>query len=843
MADEELPRYATAPEDVICEVVRSADASCRALDVTKVITAVFRHRPQRRELAEALVADPGLLTSGRGQGPRSIERLIRALRECGATGVVLPGCGDCGQQRPLKALAETGRICGTCVGRRRVRVNPCVICGSINFVGRDRDGRARCRKHPPDAGVDPACELGRLLAGATGLSEEAVAEAVATVERSRGGRLKLLWSLQDAPDQLGGGDPVGPPKISALARVLVDLGAVGVVVPLCPFCRTSTQLRSRRDGLRCCTACWSQVRIEWCARCRRERPIGGRAFDGQPVCGSCRQADAFNRRPCSGCGELRVRKNRTAEGGLCYACTEVPAATCATCRQHRPCRYANTASPRCLPCCAKAREQAVCVGCGQLRRVNNRTATGEPLCASCGVKPKPCTGCGKTFKPAGRTSDGRPLCQTCWGKDPGARRPCTSCGAVERLYHRGLCPGCTRERSVNEVLTGPDGRVRPELDGVRAALFLPPPRTVLRWINKTPARHAAFRALAEADGPVTHAVLDRVADDAVAAHLRALLVAGGALPERDEHLARLEAWLTRTIARVPDPEERRILWRYVRWQPLRRLRRLPPGRHVTHGQADAVRMEIRNVVRLLEWLHPSGTGLADCTQDELDAWLADGAPQRTLVRGFVRWTSRHHHSKPLTAPLYTSNLAAQVIAQDQRWRLVRRLISDTELQTTDRAAGLLLLLFAQPAARICRLTADHVLDDGHTLRLRLGRQPVDIPAPLDDLIRELARRRRIRAPVGPEHGERWLFPGMYAGRPLEPHSLGRRLKNLGIRPRVARNSSLMDIASELPAYVFSRLLGFSQSTADNWDTEAGGFGPAYGAELSRRTTTDKFTLP
>ncbi|WP_225829216.1 hypothetical protein [Streptomyces naphthomycinicus] len=39
----------------------------------------------------------------------------------------------------------------------------------------------------------------------------------------------------------------------------------------------------------------------------------------------------------------------------------------------------------------------------------------------------------------------------------------------------------------------------------------------------------------------------------------------------------------------------------------------------------------------------------------------------------------------------------------------------------------------------------------------------------------------------------------------------------------------------LPAYVFSQLLGFSQSTADNWDAQATGFSPSYGSELARRT--------
>ncbi len=44
----------------------------------------------------------------------------------------------------------------------------------------------------------------------------------------------------------------------------------------------------------------------------------------------------------------------------------------------------------------------------------------------------------------------------------------------------------------------------------------------------------------------------------------------------------------------------------------------------------------------------------------------------------------------------------------------------------------------------------------------------------------------------------------------------------------------MDIASELPPYVFSRLLGFHQSTGDNWDRERKRFGAEYAADLARR---------
>ncbi|MGW7008269.1 hypothetical protein ACWGCW_37160 [Streptomyces sp. NPDC054933] len=835
MPDPELPRSATEPEAVIAEIVRSADPACERIDVAAVLQAAFRQRPQLRTLAEVLQARPDLLTSGRPEGPRAIERLVRALREAGAENLVLPRCGDCGRERPLTALGDGARICGACSNRRVARANPCVICGSTTLAGRDRSGRPRCRAHPPWGATDPAEELAKLIAaGPFGVSPATAQQAIRSVERTRPGQLQLLWALEDTPGLLTGRGAEGPPRISALAKALIDRGAQGVVVPSCPFCQRTTDLKERRGGLRCCGSCWRESKIATCADCGRARPIGGRRFDGQPVCGTCRQRDAFNHRPCSVCGEMRLRKSRTGDGGVCAACRKIPTALCATCGARGPCYFAATDAPKCLPCSAKEREEAVCVSCGKHRRVNNRTATGEPLCGNCGNKSKPCAGCGGIFRTSGRTPEGEPLCQTCWAKHPAARRPCAHCGSVERLYRHGRCAACARSADLRDVLSPPGGLVRPELEPVFQALLKPPPRTVLRWIHKVPARRAVLQALAREHGPLTHEVLDRFAAAPTVEYLRAALVAAGALPARDEQLARLERWLAKTIARVSSAEERRILRNYTNWQSLRRLRRLPAGQLVTHGRAETVRVEIRNVARLLEWLHDGGTTLATCTQDQVDAWLSEGPTTRATVRAFLLWTSRRCHSRPLTAPVISHYFTARTIGKDQRWALVRHLVHDEQLQVADRAAGLLLLLFAQPVGRISRLTTEHIVDRGDTLALKLGRVPVEIPAPLDDLIRQLAKRRNGRAATVPLEEPKWLFHSIYPGQPMDPHTLGRRLKAIGVPPQLACHASLMDIASELPAFVISRLLGFHQSTGDNWTRESQGFGADYAAEVSRR---------
>ncbi len=87
--------------------------------------------------------------------------------------------------------------------------------------------------------------------------------------------------------------------------------------------------------------------------------------------------------------------------------------------------------------------------------------------------------------------------------------------------------------------------------------------------------------------------------------------------------------------------------------------------------------------------------------------------------------------------------------------------------------------------------------------------------------------------AGSTAAEGWLFPGRYPGRPLSRSQVMRRLHALGIRPRMARSTALVELASELPAVVVSRLLGVHQTTADTWK-RIGGQDNTYAAEIAQR---------
>ncbi|MEU9383216.1 hypothetical protein AB0D38_20510 [Streptomyces sp. NPDC048279] len=709
-----------------------------------------------------------------------------------------------------------------------------MICGSRNYSGRDRDGRPRCTRHPPHDGRDLLTELvQRISETPVGVPKEAIAEAVRSAEPSKNGQLRLLWALEEVPRLLTGDGAHGPPRGLRLIHELLAIGAQGIVDPPCPYCRRAITLTMQRDGLRCCRNCWQEIRPQTCSRCGKSAQVATRTHEGDALCGNCYRSTPFNQRVCVRCGELKRAVRRTGDGLVCQRCYRLPTARCSLCGHPRPCHFAHTDTPVCGLCHIEAHPPQMCSGCGQLRWVEYRTASGEPLCKRCGAPKGTCAHCERTRPTYGRTAQGEPLCETCWKRHERARRPCTECGTVERLFHFGLCAACAARHQLALALSGPDGIMRAELDCVYSALLrVTTPPALLAWLRRSSGSSSVLNHLVQRSGPVTHEALDKCRPVKVARHLRAVLVAGGALPERDEHLAALELWLARAYARVPAAEDRQTLRSYITWQHLRRLRQ--GGHPITHGQAQGVRHEAATVVRLLEWLDRQGHALTSCTQDHIDTWLADGPVNRSRARSFLTWAARRGSAPPLDFPAEEGDFNVEVIAQDHRWQLVRRLIHDESLDDVVRVAGLLVLLFAQPPSRITQLTVDHVIDAGEKVSIRLGRVPAELPPPLDELVRRLVRRRRGHSATAPAEDPAWLFPGGYAGRPISSAHLSHRLKQTGIRPRAGRHTALMDIAAELPAVVVSRLLGFHQNTADLWQRESQGFSPEYAADLARR---------
>jgi hypothetical protein len=140
---------------------------------------------------------------------------------------------------------------------------------------------------------------------------------------------------------------------------------------------------------------------------------------------------------------------------------------------------------------------------------------------------------------------------------------------------------------------------------------------------------------------------------------------------------------------------------------------------------------------------------------------------------------------------------------------------------------------------VSRLTLDHVQTSGDQVRLRLGREPVELPEPLAGLVLELVATRRGHAALADPGTSPWLFPGGMPGRPVSSYQLTERLRQLGIRSGQSRSTALFQLATDLPAAVLARMLGLHISVAVAWQRASAGDWANYAADVSRRAISTR----
>jgi len=798
------PQILTDPVGVVVDLVRGVEPVLDREAIGELVRRVAAGRAKRRRLADALLANPSLLAHGRSPAPRVVGNLLIALRQAGAVAVSPPVCADCG--KALRTLQRRGQdwYCGT----HGPRPEPCAGCGNLRPVARrDRQRRARCVGCPPgDSGGDATAIVVEIITMLDAdVTAETAAGAVQQAAPGIGQRRRLAWALQDRPELLTGAGAQAPvPAVLRLIDALVDAGAHRITRPPCPHCGRVIALVKPRDGVRLCRNCVAKSRAETCAGCGVRREPATRDEHGRPLCPYCLITDPSNLETCLRCGRRRPVSVRTPDGPLCPACCPTKTMICSICAQSAPAVISKlTGQPWCRTC---RQRRARCTGCGNVRLTRGGTVT-EPLCATC-TRP-----------------------DAVWHSCPG-------CGEHAQLRLR-RCARCSLRQRLRELLNDDSGQIHPQLQALHDNLAdHERPNTVLVWLNKETAS-AVLRELAAGERALTHATLDELPDTKPIRHLRAVLVATGALPTRDEHLTRLEHWITVTLAERDDPDQRALLHRYAVWHGLHRLRRRNNGNHATHGQTVVVQQHVRAAIALLDWLTAHDLELATARQGDLDSWLSsEHATGRREAGQFVRWAKRQKLTR-LDLPATKWDGPTRVIDAEARWQHARRLLRDDTIKPADRVAGLLVLLYAQWPATISRLTLDDVHTDEQQVRLRLGREPIVLPEPLAALVAQLVAYRHGHATLGDAGISPWLFPGGRPGRPISAAQMSERLRQLGLRPGQDRSTALFGLATELPAALLARLLGIHISVAVAWQRASSGDWTNYAADYSRRHDSSK----
>jgi len=382
-------------------------------------------------------------------------------------------------------------------------------------------------------------------------------------------------------------------------------------------------------------------------------------------------------------------------------------------------------------------------------------------------------------------------------------------------------------------MAGPDRSVPEALAGVHDAIVASAsPRKALNWL-RSGAGAPILASIAAGTTPLTHAALDEHPRPRAADHLRQMLVAQGALPERDEALARLERWINDKVATVEDPDHAKILRRFATWHTLRAQRRRAGRNEPTQRTVTAhARNQINAAIALLEWTSDRHIDLVDLAQHDIDRWLA-GPPSRRYARHFLTWTAQQQITETLTIPTAPVR-AGTALDSEHRWDIARRLLHDNTLDLVDRVAGCFVLLYAQPLSRIATMTTDQINHSPDTVSIRFALHDVDIPEPLAQLVTALATgEHRHHIGIGATATTPWLFPGHLPGRPITPSRLGDRLSPLDIDARAGRRAALLQLASQLPATVIADALGITATTATAWVKAAGGDWANYAAATAR----------
>jgi hypothetical protein len=273
-----------------------------------------------------------------------------------------------------------------------------------------------------------------------------------------------------------------------------------------------------------------------------------------------------------------------------------------------------------------------------------------------------------------------------------------------------------------------------------------------------------------------------------------------------------------------------VLRSYATWRVLRRTRERAAASHRPTTPTAHPKTCLLAAIALCNFLDAHGVSLGKCRQGDIDRWFDQGLPSADRVSDFLDWVKGHKLTADLdVAPSHQRSGAT--MDEDTRWSLVHRLLRDDTLETGDRVAGCLVLLYGQQVSRIATLTRDQVCITDEHVHLKVGTASIDMPEPLASLFVALLEDKRPYNGVASPPDSPWLFPGLAAGRPVNASALGARLRRIGVRTMPGRRSAMNHLAARLPAAFLADLLGLHHNTAVRWVRGAGADWSTYAAEL------------
>lgn len=584
----------------------------------------------------------------------------------------------------------------------------------------------------------------------------------------------------------------------------------------CVRCGRLAERAARTADGGICRRCYRNdpARMEQCSTCGRSKVPSARTGDGKALCNNC----ARPKHVCSACGRLDHAKSKTASGPLCQRCYKAPLRACGKCGETRPVavRVQQGVVDLCHRCAHTP--EAQCGICAKTLPVHTHWPLGA-VCVSCykrSVKqPALCSSCGAMKVLIGRTTAGELTCGPCVGSP--TDYVCTTCGHAGPQHYEGTCLGCSIRRLTRELLTSKNGAIADGLDRLPDILVQRGrPESTMRWLIK-PRTQSALSMLAATEGPITHATVDTCPPGQSRHFLRAMLVDAKVLPRRNEPIDRLETWIEEFTADLP-PRHAALLEPYARWGILRIARRRAARRGFSSAAADAGRERIRLALRFIEHVESTGRQINDLTQSILDDWTAGNRDRSRRIAGFVTWLNKRSIVDNVAVQRFRSPQPCELSDESDHIRRINNLLNEnSRIDLPIRVAGLLVLLYGARISQMRSLTTGDVAVTPQRTSIALAEHPIDLPDPVATLVERLAQQAaenpRAQTPDSDAH---FLFPGARPHEPIHPRTLGLKLADVEVPPRLSRNYAMVALTSDLPAAVVAAQLGLDASTTNLW---------------------------
>lgn len=444
-----------------------------------------------------------------------------------------------------------------------------------------------------------------------------------------------------------------------------------------------------------------------------------------------------------------------------------------------------------------------------------------PVCGSCYPRarehPAVCGGCFEIRVLIAKGVDGQLICGPCSGSPLDYR--CSRCGNAGRVIAAGKCYRCCVDQRLHELLANADGHIPDHLAALADALLAAEkPRSVWVWLNRS-AAPPLLALIAHQPDPPTHTVLDSLPPSRAVHFVRRMLIDTGVLPDRMDHLDRIDPWLDAVLETRP-PAQARVVRPYAQWHLLHRARRRALRRGDSAGSAYSLRETLHVALDLLDWIDRRDLTLASLNQPQVDVWLVETPGSRPyFARDFLQWAvSKRLAPKGVAIPARKVGEPKTFANTQDHTEQLRRCVHDDDLPTDIRAAGILILLYGLRTVDLLSLRREQLIQRGTDHYLEIGAAPLLLPPPLVSLLKQLPFHRNNNRTVLQATGSSspLLFPGFSNTQPRDAGGFGARLLQHGIDVRGGRNTARLALAADLPASVLADILGIHNVTATRW---------------------------